>query len=413
MRHPSPHHDLLPIDLTAALAQEYELRTEARDPGACAAALVTMRVGARAGASAAGVALDAVRDDASSARAGGGVVARGEVLVRADAELVHAVAHRHRLRPLGRLGDVHRLLTDDGCTDRALDVCARLRSEGITAQPDYAVIAGHIIKRWRGPGAPRRTELDPGERDERDRRGQGCRVAVVDTPVGAPDVTAARGWLDGLDAEAGQAADGSARNVTGHGAFVCGLIRRLAPASTLTLVAGLARDGVGTDFSVAAALHRLAARSAVDVVNLSLVAASDLEQPVCTEAALAAVASRHPAAVVLAASGNDGADGLRWPAAAGGVHAVAALLGDRRAAFSNADPSVAVWAPGAGVVSTHGGCPPAGVTGAFSAWSGTSFATAWATGTLAALMSQGLTAREALDRIRSESPDAGNVRLAG
>ena len=55
----------------------------------------------------------------------------------------------------------------------------------------------------------------------------------------------------------------------GHGLFVAGLVRRMAPQAKLVFLKALNSDGVGTELGVARAIRAATARK-VDVINLSL-----------------------------------------------------------------------------------------------------------------------------------------------
>jgi subtilisin family serine protease len=176
------------------------------------------------------------------------------------------------------------------------------------------------------------------------------------------------------------------RVLAGHGTFIAGLVRLVAPDLVLSPYAVLDPDGIGNDVDVARALLHVASRPvSVPVVSMSLGAYTfdDAAPP-----ALQHVVDQLPrTTVVVASAGNDGVSRPFVPAALARVVAVAAFddLGGvvRPAAWSNFGPWVDVCAPGVGLVSTYvpGSYETSpGVTETFDVpwpaarWSGTSFA---------------------------------------
>ena len=97
--------------------------------------------------------------------------------------------------------------------------------------------------------------------------------------------------LDHLDDDR----DGYLDVEAGHGLFVAGLIRRMAPQARLVFLKALNSDGVGTELGVARAIRAATARK-VDLINLSLGFYTVLDAtPSGVEAAVAdARRRRHP-----------------------------------------------------------------------------------------------------------------------
>ena len=168
----------------------------------------------------------------------------------------------------------------------------------------------------------------------------------------------------------------------GHGTFIAGLVRRVAPDLVISPYAVLDPDGIGDDVWVARALLAVGSRPmAVPVVNLSLGGYTfDDNPPVVTQAVLDQLPRTT---VVVAAAGNDGIDRPWWPAACKHVVAVAAVddLGGVVAPteWSNFGPWVDVCTVGSDLLSTYvEGTYPTGTVFAgphpFARWSGTSFA---------------------------------------
>ena len=199
--------------------------------------------------------------------------------------------------------------------------------------------------------------------------------------------------VDQLDADR----DGYLDVEAGHGIFVAGLIRRMAPRARLVFLKALNSDGVGTELGVARAIRFATARG-VDIINLSLgfytvrnATPSGVER---------AVADARAAGIALvAAAGNDGLSSPSYPAAFPGVTGVGALTADGQglASFSNRGDWVNVHAPGERVQSAFvrgqedqaltddGGSDRFASNTAL--WSGTSFACGYVSGHLARALS--------------------------
>jgi hypothetical protein len=204
--------------------------------------------------------------------------------------------------------------------------------------------------------------------------------------------------LDRLDADR----DGYLDLEAGHGLFVAGIIRRLAPSAELIFLKALNSDGIGTELGVARAIHWAVARQA-QVINLSL-GFYTLRNATPAGVAAAVAAARALGCVVVGAAGNDDLGDPTYPAALPGVIGVGALntKRDGRADFSNHGDWVNVYAPGEEVQSTYvRGEEDPGQTfdrgsdrfeSNTALWSGTSFACAHVSGYLAARLSEPATA---------------------
>ncbi|MEU3457369.1 S8/S53 family peptidase [Micromonospora sp. NPDC006766] len=180
----------------------------------------------------------------------------------------------------------------------------------------------------------------------------------------------------------------------GHGTFVAGVVRQAAPGVRLDPEQALNATGVGDEASVVAAMSRLGPE--VSVINLSLGGFTQDDQPSLPLAN--AVAALPKTSAVVAAAGNAGSSRRVWPAALARVVAVAAVSrgsgGVTPAAYSGFGPWVDACAVGArDSTYVEGRLPLAGrptrVFHGFASWVGTSFATAYVSGRLAALMTAG------------------------
>ena len=363
------------------------------------------------------------------------LIASGEILLCGSTrDAAVSLLERLGYDLVSSIGPVLRLRRPGTPSAEVLAACSGLRTLGISAGPNHIVAAGPVGKGMLGVAAPQPTTVDPGPRPTADDRGAGISVAIVDTGVDPAAVSADHGWLAGIAVEDGPngnrdlldsipAPDGYLDDAAGHGTFVAGLIRQMAPSCDVLAVKALDSDGLGTEFSVAEAMFRLAeADTAPQVVNLSLACvAGEGLAPIAIAAALDVLAERHPDTVVVAAAGNDGTTVPAWPAAEKAVVAVGASDKLHSATYSNRGYWVDYAVPADGIVSTYvrGTRPAASATdegsvpqqfdGDYAAWTGTSFAAPQIAGALASLLSEGRNARTAMGELRRRSIRAGDA----
>jgi hypothetical protein len=194
----------------------------------------------------------------------------------------------------------------------------------------------------------------------------------------------------------------------GHGTFVAGIIRQQAPAATIHMRTGLtSTDGKGTRWQLARDIAAFADED-IDILNLSLgFSTSDGAPPPSIARALSLL---RPDVLVVAAAGND-TTGRRWPGAFGSVIDVSTDV-------PHAEPWVNAIAPGVDVTSTYlYGEVADSFEGlvrfhGYAKWTGTSFATAFVSGSVAARMSPTVSAAEAL-RLLYADPSSQVAKHSG
>jgi len=213
---------------------------------------------------------------------------------------------------------------------------------------------------------------------------------------------------------------------TGHGLFIAGILRQVAPDVDTLAIRCVHSDGVAYEADVLLALSLLAARvqaaqqnnvpgDMVDIVSLSLGYFDETPADAAYTSQLSAILDELTGAgvLVIAAAGNNATSRKFFPAAlaeqppvtGGGpqVVSVGALNPNgSKALFSNDAAWVHAWATGAGVVSTYptdvrgasaadhelpalnrDGLDPDDFTSGHAVWDGTSFAAPLVAATLA------------------------------
>lgn len=311
---------------------------------------------------------------------------------------------------------------------------AQLRDPRVTPPPvsaNHILFGQHIMGNPDGPPDPA-AALDP---DASDALGNGVAVAILDTGIALkPDGTVAHPLLRDLsdlipvafDTPDGRPPTGILDDQGGHGTFIAGIVRQLAPGARLCIHRTLNSNGYADELQAANDLVRLYEAHKPQVINLSYGGYSQGDVPLLPfTGALSALDPQRT--VVVASAGNQGSDRPVWPAAMKGVVAVGALafkeadpepapLADddeelQRAPYSNFGWWVDVWAIG-DWVSTFlwfddpqrppgdGSQLPARDFDGWARWEGTSFAAPTVAAAIAALMSEsGLTAPEAAFRL--------------
>ncbi|MFC8679588.1 type VII secretion-associated serine protease mycosin [Streptomyces griseorubiginosus] len=197
----------------------------------------------------------------------------------------------------------------------------------------------------------------------KDTKGKGVKVAVIDTGVDTVNAQLKKAVVNGKDYL--HAGGNGKTDKVGHGTKVAGIIAArkldgtgfigLAPEATILPVRQNDDQGSGNVGTMMAAI-RWAASQGAKVINISQDTASKMDPAVDAEFQSAIKFAQSKDALIVAAAGNDGADGKvkeTYPAAYPGVLAVAASdRNNARAPFSQSGPFVGVAAPGIDMVST-------------------------------------------------------------
>ncbi len=257
--------------------------------------------------------------------------------------------------------------------------------------------------------------------------GAGVRVSVVDTGL-RPDVVAEHAWLAGVTGEDEPSHIG---HYTGHGTFVAGVLRAMAPAAEVDVDALMIVGGAVLESELAHDLW-VVLEGMPDIISMSAGTRTRGGRPLLSLLVFWERRLRHiKGTVLVAAAGNDGDRGPFYPAAFPWTVSVGALDADgSRAGYSNHGSWVDVYARGSDVVNaypkgwyTYEEPPLQGqqanfITG-LANWSGTSFATPLVSGLIAARMTwSGESAREAADALLDEAlanarPGVGKVLEPG
>ncbi len=236
--------------------------------------------------------------------------------------------------------------------------------------------------------------------------GAGVRVGVIDTGL-FEHAPAEHPWLAGVTGELEPEVDenGVVPHYAGHGTFIAGVIRSMAPRAEVhvlrTLKAGDDAAGGAFESEIAHRIQDLLV-AGCDVVSLSAGSYAELESQdmLILRGVVEQVLPLHKGSVLVAAAGNDSLSDPFLPAAMRGVVSVGALSvrGDDLAWFSNHGGWVDVYALGEDLVNAfaHGTYaytePPDDGTrtqdfAGMARWSGTSFSTPLVAGLVAARMS--------------------------
>lgn len=216
----------------------------------------------------------------------------------------------------------------------------------------------------------------------------------------------------------------------GHGTFVAGIARCMAPAADVIVSNAFSIAGSQLESDLVPRLEAALGLGA-DIFHLTIAAPSRNELPLVAFREWLRHLREYGGAVCVAPAGNEDSRRPYWPGAFADVIAVGALGGDwrGRASFSNFGGWVDVYAPGRDLVNAFATgeytcyvSPYAGQVRNFygmAKWSGTSFSTPIVTGLIADRISRtGENARQAAAALLAEArsqaiPGVGPVLLPG
>ncbi|MBD37391.1 MAG: hypothetical protein CMI28_04870 [Opitutae bacterium] len=212
-----------------------------------------------------------------------------------------------------------------------------------------------------------------GAQDDRQESGRGITIAVLDTGIDINHES-----LLGLNYREVSLLDDGEEDGVGHGTGIASIIAGqtdaflgLAPSSEVLSVKVLNSDGVGDSFTIAKGIV-LAVDQGADIINLSL---GGFSSSAAMDQAIQYAKSKD--VLLVSAVGNDGTEGVLYPARHKDVIAVSSVDAKSRiSSFASYGPEVDLAAPGVGIVT-------AWEDNHFVEFSGTSIATAFVSGALA------------------------------
>jgi hypothetical protein len=299
---------------------------------------------------------------------------------------------------------------DLGKVTAALPAIDRRLGTGVAAPNHvFSVTEGNLCPADEPTPVPAGTPVTPAPRA--DAGGSGVHISVVDTGLLA-SAAEDHPWLAGVTGDEEKLPADASGRVTippyaGHGTFVAGVARCVAPGTDIHVLNEFSVAGVTLESSLMLALERAWCYNP-DVISLS---AGGNTRGDLAPLGLATLMERYrqrKGTLIVAAAGNNGVRRPFWPAAFTDVLAVGALDPSmrRRATWSGYGSWVDVFAPGTDLVNafasgtyTYTEPPRAGDVREFAGmarWSGTSFATPLVAGLVADRMSRtGCGARQA------------------
>jgi hypothetical protein len=230
--------------------------------------------------------------------------------------------------------------------------------------------------------------------------GAGTLALVVDTGFIPTLVNAKHRWLTGVTGQTEIYDPAHIGRYTGHGTFVAGVLRCMAPRADVEVKGFLTHGGAVYESNIVKSLYQ-ALSLTPDIISLSAGTITRHNLPALGFQVLWEQRLSHlKGTVLVAAAGNDGDRRPFWPAAFPWAVAVGALDGTgRRAGYSNYGSWVDVYALGTDLVNAYPDGdyfyeepPRIGEVTHFdremALWSGTSFATPLVSGLVAARMSR-------------------------
>ena len=279
---------------------------------------------------------------------------------------------------------------------RLLDKIDATLGEGV-ATPDHIL---SITPVWPCPATEPEDVVDGALPDPGPCAGSGSGTFIYVADTGLLDGAASgHAWLAGvtgakdpLDVQGGVT---SIPGYAGHGTFLAGVARCMAPAARVVVTRDFDRAGAISEHKIVQRL-REALGKGPDVINLSAGGTTRKDLPLLGMEAFWEAYRHYKGVVLVASAGNNSTRRPFWPAAFPQVVGVGALAanGRARAHFSDYGPWVDVYAPGEDLVNAYASGtyqyrepPHVGSHQHFDGmarWSGTSFAAPLVAGLLAA-----------------------------
>jgi hypothetical protein len=232
--------------------------------------------------------------------------------------------------------------------------------------------------------------------------GSGVKVSVVDTGwyAKAANHPATKKFLTGVQGDDEQVNSAAIHEYAGHGTFVSGVIRCLAPGTEIEVEGFLTKGGAMYESEITAQLNEALIENDPDIISISAGTHTRKDLGLLGFQVLGTLmkwTEGDSAVLVVAAAGNDSTNVPFWPAAFDWVIAVGSLDADGKVSdFSNYGRWVDVYAQGrdlinafpTGTYTTYEPETPDGIVRKFenglAKWSGTSFSTPVVTGAIAA-----------------------------